>query len=298
MRRWSLLLGVVPLLGLGELALHAYFARRAPGFEDYAALAPQLLELKRAGMPVVTAPAWAEPLLRQAAPAAFPLAEVARPDDTGFGSFLEVSLLGAESPLAGPVQSEDSFGPFRLRVRKNPGFEPVRFDFVSALVSERARVSSDEGGELQPCPLLNDGQARTGGLHGPVTRPRQRYSCPGERVVAATLIEDQDYRARRCILVDAPRSGSIVLEFQDVPASRKLVGFAGFSYFLGRDAPGQQVELTLSEAGRELGRHRAEAARGWLRFELPRSESTGDVTLQVRRLADEPGDFCFALEAR
>src|SRR6187431_23687 len=97
MRRWSLLLGVVPLLGLAELALHGYFARRAPGFDDYAALAPRLLELKRPGMPVVVAPAWAEPLLRQAAPAAFPLAELARPDDSGFASFLEVSLLGAAS---------------------------------------------------------------------------------------------------------------------------------------------------------------------------------------------------------
>ncbi|HEY6081352.1 MAG TPA: hypothetical protein VIW29_21200, partial [Polyangiaceae bacterium] len=195
--------------------------------------------------------------------------------------------------------SQQAQGPFRLRVLGNPGFEATRFDFVSALANEQAvKVWNDVAGELQPCPLVDEVRARTGGLHGPVARPRRHHACPGERAVAVTLIEDQDYRARRCMLVDAPRGGSIVLEFQGVPSSRKLRGFAGFSYFNGRDGVGQQVELTLAEAGRELGQHRAEAARGWVRFEVARPEPSSTVTLRVRRLADEPGDFCFALEAR
>src|SRR6185295_17888169 len=94
MPRVSRLLALVPLLGLAELALHQYFAERAPRFQDYEQLAPVLLELKRANTPVVVAPSWAEPLVRQAAPAAFPIGELARPDNSGFSQFLEVSLLG------------------------------------------------------------------------------------------------------------------------------------------------------------------------------------------------------------
>src|SRR4051812_8170174 len=98
MLRVSRLLALVPLLGLAELGLHQYFAGRAPAFQDYARLAPVLLELKRAGTPVVVAPSWAEPLVRQAAPAAFPIGELTRADDRGFASFLEVSLLGQSAP--------------------------------------------------------------------------------------------------------------------------------------------------------------------------------------------------------
>src|SRR6187455_3423057 len=95
---FGLLLGLIPLLGLAELGLHQYFAVRAPQVEDYVALAPQLLKLKQSGVPVVVAPAWAEPLVRQAAPPAFPAVELTRPDDSAFASVLEVSLLGASAP--------------------------------------------------------------------------------------------------------------------------------------------------------------------------------------------------------
>src|SRR5690348_13000767 len=59
-RRLTLLLGLVPIVGVAELALHQYFAARAPGFDAYAALAPELKKLKQPGMPVVVAPRWAE----------------------------------------------------------------------------------------------------------------------------------------------------------------------------------------------------------------------------------------------
>lgn len=303
MRRSSLVLAVLPLLGLGELASHAYFASRAPGFEDYAALAPRLLALKRPGMPVVAAPEWAEPLLRQAAPEAFPLTEVARPDDAGFASFLEVSLPGVpqqgESQVARfSQQSEERVGPFRLRILKNPKFEPKRFDFVDALAGGSARVSDALEGERSPCPLTEAHRSRTGGLLGPVTRPRRYHACREDRAVAVTVIEDQNYRPRRCMLIEAPSRGSVVLEFEGVPASAKLVGFAGFPYFLDRDADGAQVELTLGEGGQELGGRRVEAARGWVRFEVQRPTRGGDVTVEATWRVAQPRQLCLALEAR
>ena len=54
----SLLLALLPALGLVELGLNEYFARRAPGFDDYAALGRELSKLKAAREPVVVAPAW------------------------------------------------------------------------------------------------------------------------------------------------------------------------------------------------------------------------------------------------
>ena len=57
MRRLSLLLGLVPLLGLLELGLHQHFAHSAPQAADYAALAPELLKLKQPRVPMIVAPA-------------------------------------------------------------------------------------------------------------------------------------------------------------------------------------------------------------------------------------------------
>src|SRR5882672_7934599 len=145
MPRLSRFLGLLPLLGLAELGLHQYFARRAPDFQDYAKLAPALLKLKQPGVPVVVAPAWAEPLVRQAAPAAFPLAELTRPDDSGFAGFLEVSLLGQSAPeLAGfPVRQTQALGPFRVSLRRNPTPDPIAFDFVTAVDAGEVEVFVD-----------------------------------------------------------------------------------------------------------------------------------------------------------
>ena len=133
--RLSLLLALVPLLGLGELGLSAYFSRRAPDFAAYAALGPKLEKLKQPGIPVVVAPAWAEPLVRQAAPKAFPIAELTRPDNSGFRQVIEVSLLGAHAAeLSGfAVKSQQQVGPFELTLRDNPRPSPPEFDFVTAV---------------------------------------------------------------------------------------------------------------------------------------------------------------------
>jgi hypothetical protein len=117
-------------------------------------------------------------------------------------------------------------------------------------------------------------------------------------VVGVTLIEDQHYLPRRCILVDPAETGDIALRFTSVPASDRLVGFVGFSYFLARDSDGIAVDLSVTDAEREIGRQRVVADGSWSRFELERSAPFGAVEVVVKRLASEPGDFCFALEAR
>jgi hypothetical protein len=300
MRSWSKLFGLVPVVGLAELGSQQYFSRRAPDFDDYAALAPKLVKLKQTGVPVVVAPAWAEPLVRQAAPAAFPLAEQTRADDSGFASFLEVSLLGANAPeLDGfSVQRTERIGKFRVSVRQNPKPERVSFDFVSAVDQGEVEIFTELGGQRQQCQLAPRSHTQTGGLHGHVAYPRQRYDCGGGRFVGVTLIEDAAYRAHRCVMTQLPQAGSVVLRFSSVPASQRLVGFAGFSYFLQRDSPDEQVELGVSEVGQALGQYRAAGVQGWTRFELTRAAALGSVEVNVRRLDPTANDFCFALEAR
>jgi hypothetical protein len=298
----SLLFGLVPLLGLAELALQQYFAQKAPNFAAYAALAPELLKLKQAGVPVVVAPAWAEPLVRQAAPAAFPLAELARPDDSGFDAFLQVSLMGQAAPeLEGfAVDQTKKLGPFEVTLRKNPKPERVLFDFVAAVDAGEVEVftETDEPGQRQSCSYTRHARFTTGGLHGHVAYPAQRFECDGARFVAVSVIDDQNYRARRCVLAQPPSSGHLVLRFSSVPASRKLVGFAGYSYFLARDLEVPQAELGVSEGAQPLGIQRPNGARGWSRFELLRSPTTGVVEVSLRRLTRTAPDLCFALEAR
>ena len=300
MRRLRLLLGLVPLVGGLELGLHQYFAARAPGFPAYQALGKEILRRKQPGVPVVVSPAWAEPLVRQAAPAAFPVAELARPDDRGFARFLEVSLLGATAAeLADfPIREQQEHGAFTLLLRDSPRFEESYFDFVTAVESGAAEVWHEVAAGRSRCSLVDRQRATTGGLHGSVARPARRFECPGGRFVGVTLIEDQQYRARRCILVDPARAGHIVLRFAAVPASGRLVGFTGFPYFLSRDQRGKPVELALSEDGRELGRRGSEPRDGWQRFDVRRPGPAAAIEVAVLRHQDEPGDFCFALEAR
>jgi len=300
MRSPSLLLGLVPLLGLAELGVHQYLAARPPDFADYAALAPQLVKLKQAGVPVVVAPAWAEPFVRQAAGSAFPIAELTRPDDSAFVGFLEVSLLGAHAPeLEGfPLTKSQRVGEFQLSWRQNPKPEPVRFDFVSAVDAGEVEIFAELDGVRESCAVTQRSRTATGGLHGHVAYPRTRHECPGGRIVAVTLIEDQAYRPHRCVLTQMPAAGRIVLRFSSAPATARLVGFSGFSYFLERDEQTDEAELSISEAEQPLGGQRTAGARGWSRFELQRGGAPGPIEVSVRRLAPSAGDFCFALEAR
>jgi hypothetical protein len=300
MRRLTALLLAIPALGLVELGLHGFFAARAPDAAEYAALGPELAKLKQKGVPLVVAPTWAEPWLRQAVPEAFPLTELARADDRSFTAFLEVSLLGQSAPeLKGfPVESEWAFGAFRVRRRRNPHPEPTRYDFVTALEQGSVEVFVDQDEQPFACEPSEQPRSETGGLHGHVAYPRQRYQCPRGRLVGVTLIEDQAYRPRRCILVQAPDSGSVVLRFAGVPAARRLVGFGGASFFLEREASTPQIELGIRVADGPPELRSFAFADGLTRFEQALSGPAGAVEVRVRRLTRYSPDFCFGLEAR
>jgi hypothetical protein len=298
MRRVSSLLGLLPLLGLGELAAHRYFATRAPEPSAYEALGRELSKTKRPGVPVVVAPPWAEPLVRAAAPNAFPIGELTRPDDSGFSELLEVSLLGASAAPPGFVrEAPRRVGPFSLSVLKSSRPEQTSFDFVTAVDVDQVEVFLEHGGARTPCPKVTDAPGEAGGLHGHSFYPGRRFRCSAERFVAVSIVEDAEYRPHRCILTRLPQTGRVVLRFNGVPQTSRLVGWGGFAWFLERDASSPQVELSLTTSAPAAHRRRFAGGEGWERWEVA-GTSGGVVEAAVERLAPSQSDFCFALEAR
>lgn len=274
--RWLWL--AIPVLGLGELGAHFYFARRAPDLDEWRALRPRIVELRKKDELVVVAPAWAEPLARHAfGEDQMPLAHVARPDVSGFARALEVSALGKQSPeLDGWREIErHEAGRFTLRVLENPRFTPLRFDFVEAVARGRARVSVSGARGEEPCPFTENARTATGGLLGHVAYPRARFRCGGDdSFVGVTVIEDDDYRPHRCILARLSRPGTIAIRFPDVPLGSRVRGFTGLSFFLLRDGGTPSAPLGVHIDGREIGRLNGRELPLWAPFEFSTAGAT------------------------
>jgi len=304
-RRLRLLWLLVPALGLLELGLHVVFARRAPGLEAWRAVARVAEGLKRPGEPVVVAPEWAEPLGRLAlGDRFFPLAELARADDRSVVRVLEIAELGARAPAMRTwrVVSETKQGPFTLRVLENPSPLRARYRFVDHVRPSELSVSVVRAGVETGCPYTDQARATAGGLHGQVAAPSERFQCPGggDNYVGITVIDDQDYRPRRCIWAHPPSNGTLKLRFSAVPLGTRLHGFAGLSYFLFRDGVGRPIAFAASSGTVSFGSASHRDETGWSGFDLttaPLAGRTADVDFEIRSEGNFRRDFCFAVEA-
>jgi hypothetical protein len=209
-------------------------------------------------------------------------------------------LLGQVAPglATFPVREQHSIGAFRVRRLENPRPEPTRFDFVSAVDAGQAEVFTELEQQPEACAFTEQAKGETGGLHGHVAFPRRRYACAGGRFVGVTLIEDRDYRPRRCVLAQPPTLGSVVVRFASPPAATRLVGFVGASYFLERGVTRPEVELSVAVGDQVSLRRAVAGAEGWARFELERGPDPAAVEVRLRRLTRKNADFCFSLEAR
>lgn len=304
-RRLRYLWLLVPALGLLELAANVVLSRRAPGIDAWRAVESAVVGLKRSGEPVVVAPEWAEPLARLAlGDRVFPLGELARADDRTIPGLLEIAELGARSPAVRdwPVVSEKREGPFVLRVLKNPRELRSRYRFVDHVRPGELSVALVRDDTERPCEFKEHLVATAGGLHGQVAFPSARFQCAGgeQMFVGVTVIDDQDYRPRRCIWAHPPQAGTLRLRFLGVPLGARLHGFAGLSYFLFRDGVGPPVTLAASSGGRSFGAvsHRDES--GWSGFDLETpglAGKTADVDFEIRAEGGYRRDFCFAAEA-
>jgi hypothetical protein len=296
---------LVPAVGLLELGAQAWVSNRAPDIDAWRAVAPAVVSLKRAGEPLVVAPEWAEPIARHAfGDAAFPVAELARSDLGGYRRVLELSLLGARSDEAREfrVVEERRSGPFTLRVLENPKPRVAVYRLLEHVTPEELEVAIVEGGVERPCAYSTTARVVTGGLHGEVTFPRERFVCGGRdsAFVGITIIDDQRYRPRRCLWAQPPHEGQLRLRFSRVPAGRVLQGFGGLSYFLFRDGGREPIRLSARFGEQPFGSYLHRDEWGFHAFRLsglpPAPGATVPLELVVQSERAESRDFCFTLE--
>jgi hypothetical protein len=306
-RSWTRSLWLlVPLVGLVELVAHFVFARRAPTDAEWQAVRASVVELRREHELVVVAPRWAEPLARRAlGEAMMPLRDVARPDETGYPRALELSALGASAPeLDGwRVVEERSIGKLRIRLRENPAPARVLFDFVDALGPEQAQVFERTAGEIRACAWQPHARRSAGGLPGPPAFPARRFVCPeGDPFfVGATVIDDPEYRARRCIWAQPTPAGPLVVRFEKVGVGVKIRGHAGMPWLILRDVRGLPVELEVTVGGRSIGTLSHREEQGWQAFEFETGELAGrvtDVEFSIRSREARDRQFCFHADTR
>jgi hypothetical protein len=304
MSRWRYLWLAVPVLGVAELALHVAFSRRAPRVEEWRELSGPVRRLKRPADLLVVAPEWAEPIARHAlGDGPFPLDQIARADASSFVRAVEVSALGAraEETRAWPVASEEKQGRFTLRVLENPAPVTPKYRFIEHVAPPALSVSIVTDERETPCTFTDRATVSTGGLHGHVAFPRERFRCPGgeSSFVGVTVIDDQKYLPRRCIWAHPPGRGSLRLRFAGVTLGSKIRAWAGLSYFLFRDGLGEPVTIAFHADGRSLGEHQHRDEWGFRAFSLATGDlanRTVDVDVIVRAESAPNRDFCFVAE--
>jgi hypothetical protein len=293
----------VPVVGLLELLGHLYFARRAPSVDQWASIQGPVSELHHAGDPVVVEPYWAEPLARQVlGHEMMPLREVARPDLSAYARAVEISLFGGtSSELVGwSTREERDVGPFSVRLRENPAPAEVQFDFVDRLDPDQVSVQI---GNDRACPWRPHARAMTGGLHGHIAFPAQRFECPGGPFffVGVTVVDDERYRPRRCIWAHPPGQGPLRIRYRSALLGEVIRGYGALSWFLMRDGQGTPIEMTVRIDGETIGAFVHRDEQGWNKFELQTGShagSTAEVEFEISSQRPKDRHFCFYADSR
>ncbi|AKT40507.1 hypothetical protein [Chondromyces crocatus] len=301
--RWAF--AVVPLVGVVELLGHVAFSRRAPRFEDWAAVRAPVEALKQEGDLVVVAPDWADPLARRVlGDGVMPLREAARPDESRYAGAIEISVLGQHVPALSSFRevAREQRGPFLVRRLENPAKAEVVFDFVDNLSPRRVDVFGTE--PAVTCTWNPKARVLTGGLGGHPTFPLERFECPGGVFfnVGVTVIADQEFRPRRCIWSHPFARGEIVTRFRGVPLGKVIRGHAGMYWMIERERRGAPVTLAVRVNGEEIGRSTHHDGEGWASFELPLGAHAGAKEAEVEFAVSSPNHqhrhYCFEADTR
>ncbi len=297
----------IPLFGLIELGASLYFSRRFPSVDEWRALKAPVGALKQAKDLLVIAPEWAEPVARNAfSDSLMPIADVARPDEAGYPRAIEVSALGNVNPLVAtwPVTAEKQVGKFALRTRTNPAYEPPLFVITDHAAPPDLTVSErGPSGESKPCRYGTRPPSSASGLLAPPAFPRQRFSCgAGEaNFVGVTIIDDQNYRARRCLWANPAPGGLLTLNFANVPIGDQLYGYLGFSFFRFRDHGWPAVTISFSVDGVPVGSHAHLPESGWQPFRFSTTQfraSTHEVRVEILGNESRELELCFYAATR
>jgi hypothetical protein len=222
---------------------------------------------------------------------------------TRFEEVLELSILGEEDPevSAWPVTSEREVEAFTIRRRKNPNHRPVLFDFVERLEPDTVVVSKHKSGET--CPFNAKAKVTNGALDfGHPTFPKERFQCAGAEwnFVGVTVLEDQDWRPRRCLWAH-PVSGGLSVKFSGVKMGRVLEGHSALPYWVERWKKGARVTIEALVDGKSLGRTEHDDGDGFRPFSFSTEEFAGSersVEFLVRSKSTSKRDFCFEAVTR
>src|SRR6188768_3500881 len=297
----------IPLFGLVELGASGYFARRYPQLDEWRALRSEVARIKGDNDLIVIAPDWAEPLARNAlSDALMPIADVARADEASYPRAIEVAALGNVNPLIAtwPVTAEKSIGKFVLRTRTNPGFKPPLFVLNDHATPPELSVSErDQGGRSTPCRYGTRPPSSASGLLARPAFPRQRFSCGAAEAdfVGGTIIDDQNYRARRCLWANPSPGGVLTLSFADVPINDELYGYIGFSFFRFRDHGWPPISVSFSVDGTRLGEHFHLPELGWQPFRFSTTQfrgSSSEVRMEIVGSQSRELELCFYAATR
>jgi hypothetical protein len=274
---------------------------------DYAALKPVISELRTAGEAVVASPYWAEPNLRWAlGDELMPLRDVARPEDSRYSAVIEVLLPGADSAFPEwNVDRSQSVGKFVVSRRVNERHERVYFDFVDAFSTGRVTVDVGRGeAGRAACKFNPSARVTNGALGGHPTFPAQRFECSASEwdFVGLTVIEDQNYRPRRCLWAHPPSGKKTkTVRYEGVPLRGRITGFTGAPYLVDRETKGAVIELAVKVDGETLGYARHENGSGWKPFSIATDKYAGGehrVEFEVSADNTKKRDFCFYADVR
>ena len=305
MARKALAWLLVPVVGLTELAAHAYFSSRPPSPDEWKVGRAAVTDLRRHGELLVVAPCWAEPNARAAfGDQLMPLRDVARPDATAYARAIEVSIIGASSPeLAGwKLLEERRVGKLRLRVLQNPAPAHVTFDFVDEAASAVvADVRSD--GRETPCSYTTSARRDAGGLHGDPAFPAARHLCSGSEAhfVGVTVVEDNEWRGRRCIWAEPTDGAELAIRYRDVPLGTTLRGYGTLPWWIERELRGAPVEMRILVGGEQIATYVHRDGEGFRRFEAvlgARAGTRADVEFRISSRRPHDRQFCFQADTR
>lgn len=297
---------IVPLVALVELGGQLWISARVAKPAQWAAVVAPVRELAAPGAALVVAPRWAEPIARHVlGDESWLTAGLTRMDERGVPRVVEVSLLGATHPATAqwPTEQQRSVGTFRITSRKNPHYAPALFSLVEAVTRAEPRVYRRTHGSRFACLWNQQLAARTGGLHGHVAFPSQRYVCGRglDEFVGITLIDDEQFEPRRCVWIHAPAAGEQWISQEDVALGGNVEGYLGSSYFLMRDEANAPISLEVFVDARSLGKIEYRDPEGWRRFAfaMPSAKTHGRLEFKVSVPPGASGRaLCVAAETR
>jgi hypothetical protein len=301
--RW--VFALIPVLGLSELGAHLYFAWRPPDETQWRQAAPRIASMRKPGDLIVVAPAWAEPAARMVlGDELMPIRDVARPDQSRYATALEISIIGQRSKdtLGWTELEKQAIPKFVLRRLKNPQHQEVLYDFVDHVDGADAAAWLHNV-DNQPCNWNEHAPLVAGGLGGHPTFPARRFICPGPQhvFVGVTVVEDQKYLPRRCIMMHAPEHGSIEVQFHDVPLGREIRGHSGMRMVIERELNGAPILLEVFVSGQKVGQDEHVDGQYWKPWSVPLGEwagKRGEVLFKVSSSNAAFRHMCWEADSR